>query len=95
MFTKIAHYTPCFIVFIMQNLFQKGRHARTRSLNGHYLVLFKNPQDHMQVDLLGRQMYPQNSKFLTSAYEVNKAFSNLCIELNHKEMRVRSNILLH
>ena len=36
MFTRAAHHKPCFIIFIMQNLFPTGKEARTRSLNTHY-----------------------------------------------------------
>ena len=36
MFTRAAHHKPCFIIFIMQNLFPPGKDARTRSLNTHY-----------------------------------------------------------
>ena len=45
MFTKAAHHKPCFIIFIMQNLFPSGKEARTRSLNTHYYIIFKNPRD--------------------------------------------------
>lgn len=40
MFTRAAHHRPCFIIFIMQNLFPPGKEARTRSLNTHYYVVF-------------------------------------------------------
>lgn len=55
----------------------------------------------MQVAVLGRQMYPYNSQFLTSSYEnvtVNKAFLYLCIDPNQEtpeDVQVRSNILSH
>lgn len=40
MFTKIAYCTPCFVVFIIQILLQRGKHARTCSLNAHCIILF-------------------------------------------------------
>lgn len=98
MFTKIAHHTPCFVIFISQNLFQHGTHARTRSLNAHYIVIFKNPRDQTQIAILGRQMFPHLPKFLSNAYQdaTSKAFSYLFVDLNQdtpQEIRVRSNIL--
>jgi hypothetical protein len=37
---------------------------RTVSLNSHYLVLFKNPRDKLQIRNLTTQMHPSNAKFL-------------------------------
>ena len=64
MFTRAAHHKPCFIIFLMQNLFPPGKEARTRSLNTHYYCLFKNPRDKSQVEFLARQIFPKNSKSL-------------------------------
>ena len=36
----------------------------TRGLNTQYVVMFKNPSDVTQIHIIGRQMYPSNSKFL-------------------------------
>lgn len=69
MFTKAAHHKPCFIIFIMQNLFPGGKDARTRSLNTHYYVIFKNPRDKSQVDYLARQILPRKSKALIKVFE--------------------------
>ena len=69
MFTKAAHHKPCFIIFIMQNLFPPGKEARTRSLNTHYLVLFKNPRDKSQIEFLARQIAPRNPKSLVQIFE--------------------------
>ena len=69
MFTKAAHHKPCFIIFIMQNLFPSGKDARTRSLNTHYYVIFKNPRDKSQVEYLARQIAPRKSKALIEVFE--------------------------
>ena len=69
MFTKAAHHKPCFIIFIMQNLFPGGKEARTRSLNTHYYILFKNPRDKSQIDFLARQIAPRKSKALIDVFE--------------------------
>ena len=69
MFTKAAHHKRCFIVFITQNLFPGGKEARTRSLNTHYYILFKNPRDKSQIDFLARQIAPRKSKTLIDVFE--------------------------
>ena len=69
MFTKAAHHKPCFIIFITQNLFPGGKEARTRSLNTHYYILFKNPRDKSQIDFLARQIAPRKSKALIDVFE--------------------------
>ena len=70
MCTRAAHHKPFFIIFISQNLFPKSPESRTRSLNTHYYVIFKNPRDKQQFETLARQISPRNSKDLISIYEV-------------------------
>ena len=45
LFTKGFHHMNLSIVYIIQNIFPKGRESRTISLNAHYMFLFKNPRD--------------------------------------------------
>ena len=97
MFTKAAHHKPCFIIFIMQNLFPPGREARTRSLNTHYLVLFKNPRDKSQIEFLARQVVPRNPKALIQIFEsaTEKPHSYLFLDLTQEcpeQYRFRSHI---
>ena len=97
MFTKAAHHKPCFIIFIMQNLFPPGREARTRSLNTHYLVLFKNPRDKSQIEFLARQVVPRNPKALIRIFEsaTEKPHSYLFLDLTQEcpeQYRFRSHI---
>ena len=73
MFTKAAHHKPCFIIFITQNLFPGGKEARTRSLNTHYYILFKNPRDKSQIDYLARQIAPRKSRALIEVFEAATA----------------------
>ena len=57
-FTKISHHRNLSVVYLTQNLFYKIKQTRTLSLNSHYIVLFKNARDAIQVANLARQMYP-------------------------------------
>ena len=98
LFTKIVHHRCCFLIYITQNLFQKGRDNRTRALNTHYLVLFKNPRDSIQITCLSRQM---NSPFLPSAFEdaMSKGpYSYILLDFRQEtpdHLRIRSRILPH
>lgn len=67
-FTKGSHHKNASVVYISQNLFNKGRENRTISLNTHYLVLFKNPRDTSQIAHLGRQMFPERVKYFRDAF---------------------------
>jgi len=45
-FTKKSPHRNISVMYIVQNLFHRGKHHRTISLNAHYMVLFKTPRDH-------------------------------------------------
>ena len=97
MFTRAAHHKPCFIIFIMQNLFPPGKEARTRSLNTHFYVIFKNPRDKSQIEFLSRQVSPRNSTAIVQIFEsaTEKPHSYLFIDFTQEcpdEYRFRSNL---
>jgi energy-coupling factor transporter ATP-binding protein EcfA2 len=69
LFTKIARHREVTVIFITQNLFHQGGNHRTRNLNVHYLVLFKNPRDQTVVDFVSRQAFPTNKRYLVDAFQ--------------------------
>jgi len=96
-FTKVSHHRNVSVIYLSQNLFYKSKQNRTRSLNSHYIVLFKIPRDTLQVATLARQMYPGKSQFFVEAFKDarEKPFGYILIDLkpNTKEKyRVRTNI---
>lgn len=96
-FTKISHHRNVSVVYITQNMFPKNKHARTISLNSHYMILFKNPRDAGQFAVLARQMYPTNSKFAVEAFRdaTEVPFGYLLVDLKpdtEEKHRLRSNI---
>lgn len=98
MCTRAAHHKPCFIIFISQNLFPSGKEARTRSLNTHYYVIFKNPRDKLQFEILARQISPTRSKDIISIYEnaTESPHGYLFIDFTQEcsdDVRYRTNIL--
>ena len=58
LFTRGSHHRNLSVIYIVQNLFHQGKGSRSISLNSHYLVLFKNPRDKLQILTLAKQMYP-------------------------------------
>ncbi len=96
-FTKKSHHNNISVVYLSQNLFYKGKHNRTISLNTHYIVMFKNPRDATQVASLARQMYPGRSKFLVEAFRdvTSKSYGYLLIDRKpdtDERYRIRTNI---
>ena len=69
MFTKVARHRQVTVIFITQNLFHQGGQHRTRNLNVHYLVIFKNPRDNTVIDFLARQAFPSNRSFLIDSFK--------------------------
>ena len=83
LFTEGSHHRNLSVVCLLQNLYYKGKEARTMSLNAHYMVLFKNPRDQQQVTVLARQMYPGNSRYFMEEYHMatQKPYGYLFIDL--------------
>ena len=64
MFTKGCHHRNLSVIFLLQNIFHRGKQLRDMSLNSHYLVLFKSPRDSSQVNHLAKQMFPGHTKYM-------------------------------
>ena len=96
-FIKKSHHLNISVFFLVQNLFYNSKSMRTISLNCHYIILMKNPRDKSQIMNLGRQIYPENLKFLIESYNnaTEKAFGYILIDLSPKTpelLRLRSRI---
>ena len=97
LFTKIARHVEVTVIFITQNLFHQGGNHRTRNLNVHYLVIFKNPRDQTVIDYLARQAFPSNRNYLIEAYQdaTRDPHGYLFIDFTQQcpdDMRVRTDI---
>lgn len=96
--TKDVHHKPITLIYVTHNIFPKGNDSKTRRLNAHYLIVFKNPHDSSQIDILGRQMYPKVKNFLSSVYSVvtaQRPYSYLLIDSHQTtpdEIRIRTNV---
>ena len=98
LFTRGSHHRNLRVIYIVQNLFHQGKGSRSISLNSHYLVLFKNPRDKLQILALAKQMYPGQTDFFLNQYEeaVKRPFGYLLIDLKtttQDNCRLRTNVL--
>ena len=59
LFTRESHHRGIKVVFMTQDMFPKGKHAKTICRNAHYIVAFKNPRDQLGVCILTQQAFPQ------------------------------------
>lgn len=96
-FTKGSHHRNISVVFLTQNLFHGSKHTRTMNLNTHYLIIFKNPRDAMQISHVGRQMYPGKSQFLVEAFRdaTKRPYGYLFIDMKpdtDEKLRILSDI---
>ena len=69
LFTIDSHHKNISVFFITQNIFSRGKFTRTLNLNSHYLILFNNPRDKLQINTIARQMFPGKVNFFMEAYE--------------------------
>jgi hypothetical protein len=80
-----SHHRNISVMYIVQNLFHRGKHHRTISLNAHYMVFFKNPRDVSQIMALAHQMYPQRTKYFLEAYTAATAQPNGYLVIDMKQ----------
>lgn len=97
-FTEYRHHKKLSVFYLLQNLFNQGKHSRTISLNTNYMVLFKSPRDKMQIRVLAQQMYPGLKKFFLESYEdaTREPYTYLIVDLRPncpEPLRLRSGIL--
>nr|DAC81316.1 TPA_asm: FtsK [Larimichthys croaker adintovirus] len=68
-FTQYRHHRNMSVFMLTQNVFHRGKHSRTMSLNSNYLVLFKNPRDKLQMNILAHQIFPSQKAFFLESFE--------------------------
>lgn len=100
LFTKEVHHKKLFVINMTQNFFQRSQDSKTQRLNSQYIVLFKNPSDSTQINVISRQMFPSAPNFLSAAYldATRRPHGYIFIDLKQEtenHMRVRTNILEH
>lgn len=82
--TVMSHHNNMSIIMLMQSIFPKGQYARTISLNCHYMVLFKNKRDGMQIKVLGNQLMPGRLQYFMDSYKkaTSKEWGYLIVDMH-------------
>ena len=86
LFTVGSHHRKNSVIFLTQNIYEKGKYARTISLNTHYFILFKNRRDQEQIMHLGRQIYPGETKFFKEVFDLatSEKYGYLIVDLKQR-----------
>jgi len=98
LFCNISHHYNLSICMLVQSAFFEG--LRTARRNCHYLILFRNPSDSLQISILGRQLFPKKSDYFMEAFSdaTSQPHSYLFCDLHsctEDRLRLRTNILPH
>ena len=56
LFLCISHHKNLSVFYVVQNFFNQGPCVRNISLNAHYIILFRNARDKLQITTLGKQL---------------------------------------
>lgn len=67
-FTQHSHHMNITVLYLCQDLFPKGKYAKTISRNAQYIIVFKNPRDQVAIRTLILQMYPTRWKEVLEQY---------------------------
>ena len=83
-FTEGNHNKNISVIFLMQNMYQKGAHTRTMSMNTQYMVLFKNARDQTQIRTLAMQMFPADWRDFLKYYdeETSKPYEHVILDFH-------------
>lgn len=97
LFTRGCHHLNRSCILTLQNIFFQNPVVRTISLNAHYIVVFKCPRDVLQLEALGRQMYPGKSKSFLEAYKyaTQRDYGYLFLDLRSltpENLRIRTTV---
>jgi hypothetical protein len=98
LYTRVSHHKHVSVIFLTQNLFQKNPHARTVSLNSHYILVMKSPRSIDQITVLARQMYDADWRFVLDAYRdaTKTPYSYLLFDFKPEtpdDFRLRTDVL--
>ena len=98
LFNKGSHHRNLTIIYLLQNMYNANTTQRTVSLNTHYNVVFKNPQNVRQFRCPASQMHPGNFYWLIHAFNDATAKPHGYLVLDHHsksddDERVVTNIL--
>ncbi len=97
LFTEGSHHRNLTVIYLVQNLFDKGKCQRTVNLNSNYKVLFKNPQDKSQIKIIADRAFPDQKEYFMKSFKdaTKESYGYLLLDMHPKtpeEYRVITNI---
>ena len=97
LWTTHSHHYKLTIIYLTQNLFEKGKAARSISLNTSYFCLFRNYRDQLQIQHFGREAFAGRTHLFMQAFRfaTQKPYGYLIVDLeskSDKRFRLRTNI---
>ena len=60
LFTRSRHRNLS-VILLLQNMFRKGKFNTNISSNSQYMVLFRSPSDHKQMDIVAERIFAKKS----------------------------------
>lgn len=98
LFTAGTHHDKQSVIVLTQNFYQKGEICNTLRKNAHYVILFKDPGDTSQVRTMSWRMFPENPKYLMSAYRLATSVPHGYLLIDRSQgtdddCRLRTNII--
>ena len=100
LFTIDSHHKGITVIYMTQDMFPKGKNAKTISRNAHYIIAFKNPRDQLGVRILAQQTFPQDFKEVLNVYRdaTERPYGYLMFDLHPNSSdreRLKTNLLKH
>ena len=95
--TNGSHDRNLTVIYLVQNVYNKGKSQRTISLNSHYSVVFRNGRDASQFHTMANQICPSEGRWLLDAFTdaTFKPYGYLVMEYHpstHEDQTVVTNI---
>ena len=70
------------VVFLLQNMFSKGKFNTDISRNAQYMALVRSPIDRKQISIIAERIFDKNRQRFTTAYcqETERAFGYIFVD---------------
>ena len=95
LFKRGCHHRNLSVMFLVQNLFFQGKKSVDMRRNSTYVVLFKNPQDKMQIHRFAQNAFPGKVEYIMQLYETLGPHGYLLFDFTQEaddHVRIRSGI---
>ena len=95
LFKRGCHHRNLSVIFLVQNLFFQGKKSVDIRRNSTYVVLFKNPQDKMQIHRFAQNAFPGKVEYIMQLYETLGPHGYLLFDFTQEaddDIRIRTGI---